>query len=97
MSDATKRPDAFCAALEGIADALVAIAAPKMIEKIEAHFEVRADPLMTVKEGAVHLGISEQKLRDLIHGGFIKRAPGIAEIRVRQSVLDAYGKPEKAK
>lgn len=50
------------------------------------------DPLLTAKEGATRLRMSPGKFRRLVNAGLIKRAKGFDEIRVRQSVIDDYGK-----
>lgn len=83
-------------ALETLADELVAKAGPKLaaavLAEVRTQLRYQDDPLMTVKQASAHTGLSTQKLYDLINAGVIKKAPGMTEIRVRRSNLDAYGK-----
>jgi hypothetical protein len=50
------------------------------------------DPLLTCKQAGDRVGLSDTTIRHLVNIGAIKKAPDLAEIRIRQSVLDAYGK-----
>lgn len=51
--------------------------------------------LLTVPKISQILGISPAKTRILIRGKELRRAPGLSEMRVKRSVVDAYGKEQK--
>jgi excisionase family DNA binding protein len=84
--------DPFDEFTSAIAAAIAEKAAPALLAKLEERAAaVRADPLMTVAEGAVYLGVSKPILYRLIEQGYITAAKGMDVKRVRKSVLDAYG------
>lgn len=56
--------------------------------------EAKPDRLLSCAEAGEQLNLSRQKVRELVLAGHITRVPGITDIRIRQSALDAYGKPE---
>lgn len=76
--------------IEGTASA---VAARAMEIIAEHHFVQQDDPLLTAKEAGQRIGFSDTKIRQLVELGHLKKAPGLIEIRIRQSVVDAYGKP----
>lgn len=83
-------------AIDMLSDELVANAGPKLVahvvKEFGKHLQQAENRIMTVRQAAAHTGLSQTKIRDLVTAGLLKRAPGFAEIRIRQSVLDAYGK-----
>ncbi len=83
---------AFDAFTDEMADAVLAKLGPKFIAWIEKHYAVKHDPLLTVAEVAKELSLSKDKVYELVHSERIKRASGITEIRIRKSVVDAFGK-----
>jgi excisionase family DNA binding protein len=85
-------------ATEALADELAAA----VLEKVKAGLgsmlaAPQDDPALSVSEAAKVLGISPTTMRNLINNGIIHRCPGISEMRVRRSVLNAYGKPPTKK
>lgn len=80
-------------ALEGLKALISSIVAETLKQ---ARVETPDDPLLTVPQAAARAGMGQSKFRLLVKAGFIKRAPG-GVVRVRQSEVDAYGKPEKSK
>jgi hypothetical protein len=90
------------AALDQLADELAAkvveIAAPALLAKLDERASAaRPDPLLTVAQSSKHSGLTVKNIRLLIEQGYIAKAPGLLETKIRQSVLDAYGKPEAKK
>jgi excisionase family DNA binding protein len=57
----------------------------------EQKFKPEPDPLLNTEEIAAELNISKSKTRELVATGHLRRAKGITDIRVRKSVVDAYG------
>lgn len=82
-------------ALQAFSDELAKDAAhkiaPYLIQLIEKFREDEPDPLLTAKETAKELDLSESTARTLMQGGYIARAPGLTELRARRSVVRAYG------
>lgn len=75
-----------------LAESTVAKIGPKLLTLLRSNAVAsQPDPLLTTKEVAARLGVSESKVRELVAGGYLQRAKGMSEIRVRQSVVDAYG------
>lgn len=75
-----------------LAGAVVAKVGPKLLEYLDARrVEKQLDPLLTVRESAKRLRLSEMTVRRLVEGGHLSRAKGVSEIRIRQSEVDAYG------
>lgn len=69
--------------------------AARALEIIAEHkFNPPPDPLLNTRQIAERLDVSETKVRELVAGGWLRKAPGMIEIRVRQSEVDAYGKPD---
>lgn len=58
----------------------------------EQKFNPPPDPLLSTSEIAAQLNVSEPKVRALVAAGYLKKTKGLTVIRVRQSVLNAYGK-----
>lgn len=86
------------AMVEDLAEDLAKRGAEKIVAQVAAQAKLKAEnPLMSVRECAEHLGLSESKTRDLVNAGLIKKAPGLKEIRVRKSELDKYGTSEVRK
>lgn len=50
------------------------------------------DPLLNARDAAKRLKMGTKKLYALVEDGQIKRAKGYSVVRIRRSVLDAYGK-----
>ncbi len=63
-----------------------------MVIIAEQKFMPPPDPLLTAAQVGRRIGLSHSKVRDLARGGMIHCAPGLKDIRIRQSVADAYGK-----
>lgn len=59
--------------------------------------EKPADPLLTAEQAGKRVGLSASKIRELVTGGYIAKARGITDTRIRQSVIDNYGKEEVRK
>lgn len=79
--------------LDSILDAFADRVAGKLAPKVAAMLpNTEGDPLLTAREGAKRLRMSPDKFRKLVNAGTLKRAEGFEEIRVRQSIVDAYGK-----
>lgn len=53
--------------------------------------------LLSVSQIAAQLSVSVETVRQLIDAGVLARVKGIKERRVKQSTVDAYGKPEGSK
>jgi len=69
---------------------------PMLLNSMKEHFAAeQPDPILNLTQAAKHLGISKDKLSQLVAGGWIKRLPGFIDPRFRQSTLDAYGKQNK--
>lgn len=62
---------------------------PKLVELLQTHR--KKDPALTVKQAAGELGLSDDAVRRMVERGAIPKLPGITEIRIRQSVVDALG------
>lgn len=78
---------------EALADQVIQKLGPKLIEYLEARrVQPEDDPLLTVKEISAELRVCTTKVRELVHAGLLERAKGLSDIRVRKSVLRAYGK-----
>jgi len=78
-----------------LAAAVVAKAGPKLLAYLDARrAEKQPDPLLTVREIAQRLSLGETTVRQLVELGELQRAKGMTDIRVRQSVVDAYGTKE---
>lgn len=85
--------DALDTLTSAIADEVVAKAGPKLVAYINAHRIAKdPDPLLTVNEAAKRIGLSSSAVRRLVQSGELRRAPGISEIFIKESVVDAYGK-----
>lgn len=83
-------------ALKALVEEFAQGVAKRSLEIIaEQKFVREKDPLLTTREIGEQLKVSETKARELVNGGFLRRAPGLIEIRVRQSVVDAYGTEAK--
>lgn len=95
MSEAQKT--SVDSAISVLPDAFVAIAGPKLLKFFEDHYRSKDDPLLTCKEAGDLVGLSDTTIRHLVSIGRIHRAPDLAEIRIKRSVLDQYGKPERTK
>lgn len=84
------------AALEQLSEEFVALVAPRLVDVLVAAMAARpmvqTDPLLTVTECAKRIGVGRDKIYELVKAGALLKAPGIREIRIRQSILDAYGK-----
>lgn len=81
---------------DDLAAEVIAKAGPKLLEYLDARrTEKQSDPLLTVREVAQRLRLGETTVRQLVELKELTRAKGISEIRIRQSVVDAYGKPAK--
>lgn len=81
------------AALPQLIEDIAHAAAKRTMEIIAEHkFNPPPDPLLNTRQIAERLDLSETKVRELVAGGYLKKAPGMTEIRVRQSVVDAFGK-----
>lgn len=63
----------------------------------EQKFVPAPDPLLTAKEAGKELGLGETTIRQLVEARALKRAPGLGEIRIRLSVVRAYGTEPKGK
>lgn len=75
-----------------IAEQVIEAASPALLERIIAQAANFApNPLLNVEQAAKRLALSPSTIRTLVHSGAIHRAPDIAEIRIRQSEVDAYG------
>lgn len=74
-----------------IPDTLLDALADRIAARLSVHVPTEGDPLLTAKEAAKRLRMSPGKFRRLVNANVIKRAKGFEEIRVRQSVVDAYG------
>lgn len=82
--------------IDQFADKVAAVLGPKLLAFFKQNGTgIAPDKLLSIPKAAKQLGISETKLRELVDVGAIMRAPGITEIRIRQSELDSYGKPER--
>lgn len=83
-------------ALSALADEVARLAVPRIAEAVVAEvgrqLRYQDDPLMTVLEASAHSGLSQTKIRELVRAKVLKKAPGMDEIRIRRSILDAYGK-----
>lgn len=86
--------DAFTTAL---ARQVVEKAGPELLAYLEARrVAPEADPLLTAKEAGDELGLSDTKIREMVESGVLHKCPGISEIRIRRSVVRAYGtKPSR--
>lgn len=81
-----------------IAEQVIAKAGPKLLAYLdERRITPAEDPLLTVKESAKRLGVSTGTVRKIVALGELKRARGITDIMIRQSVVDAYGKDDPKK
>lgn len=77
---------------DSLADQVIAKLGPKPIAYLdEQRLKPEENPLLTVREAGQRLGLGETKVRELVELGALHRAPGLLEIRIRQSVVDAYG------
>jgi excisionase family DNA binding protein len=65
---------------------------PKLLEWLDQQSRQQDDPILTAAKAAERLGLSDTKVRQLVQAGFLKSMPGLIEIRIRQSVVDSYGK-----
>lgn len=84
------------AALPLLIEELAQAVAKRSLEIIaEQKFNPPADPLLTTRQIAERLDVSETKVRELVAGGYLPKCKGMVEIRVRQSVVDAFGKDAK--
>lgn len=83
-------------ALEQLSDEFVALVAPKLVDvlvsAIGEKLKANDDPLLTVEQSSKRLGVGRDKVYELVRAGLLKKARGITDIRIRQSVLDAYGR-----
>lgn len=78
--------------IDSLVEQILAKLGPRLIEWLdERRSKPEADPLLSTPEVAKRLGLSETTVRHLVACGELKKAPGITEIRIRQSVVDAYG------
>ncbi len=73
-------------------DALAECLGERILTVLEKRRPKTDDPLLTVKEIAARLRIGETSVRQIINSGALKRAKGISDMRVRESVVNAYGK-----
>lgn len=64
----------------------------RLLEMMAKHVPAVSDPLLTCAQAGKRLGMSHSTVRQLVNIGKLKRAPGLIDIRIRQSVVDAYGK-----
>lgn len=81
---------------DALAEEVVAKAGPKLLAYLDARrLEKQPDPLLTVSQTAARLKLGQTTVYQIVESGDLKRAPGIAEIRIRQSVVDAYGTDTK--
>jgi len=77
---------------DSLADQVIAKLGPKLIAFLdERRVEKKDDPLLTVAEIAKKLHLGETTVRQLVATGALKKAKDLREIRVRESVVDAYG------
>lgn len=74
--------------LDAIADRLFA----RMNSKAGPSLNDGSDPLLTCEQAGKRMGVSGEKVRRLVNAGAIRRVKGFKEIRVKQSVVDAYEK-----
>ena len=81
--------DAFA---EEMAELVVQKAGPKLLAWLDRQRTVKNDPLMTVAEVATELKLSKNKVYELVSSERLKRAPGLEDIRIRKSVVDAFGR-----
>lgn len=83
-------------ALDQLSDEIAALTAPKLAVLVMAELgeklRLHDDPLLTVPAAAARIGVHKDTLYKLVRARVIKKAPGMTDIRIRQSVLDAYGK-----
>lgn len=86
----------FNAFVEAAADAIAEAAATKFEDKLRERISrIEDDPLLSTCEIAKELGIAPVKVRALVNANILKKARGFTDIRVRQSVVRAYGKDDK--
>lgn len=73
-------------------EALFAQLGPKFMEFVQKHAGTGSDPLLTCEQAGKRLGLSRTTVRQLVTTGKLRRAPGLVDIRIRQSVVDQYAK-----
>lgn len=82
--------------LDQLSTEIAALAAPKLADLVLAELreklKLHDDPLLTVAQAAKHMGLHRDTVYRLLKAKVLKKAPGLTDIRIRQSVLDAYGK-----
>lgn len=71
--------------LEAVADRIAALVVSKTTE-------APVDRLMTITQAAEYLGCSKQQVRNLVKAKLLTTARGFTDIRIKRSILDAYGK-----
>lgn len=78
--------------IDSLVEQVLARLGPRLIEWLDARrIEKKEDPLLTVREIAKKLRLGETTVRQLVDTGALIKAPGLLEIRVRESVVDNYG------
>lgn len=77
-------------ALNAVLNEFAALLAPKVAEALKST-QSNPNELLTVPQIAKEFRISPRKVRALIRGKALKRVPDLKEMRVKRSVVDAYG------
>ena len=84
--------------IDSLVEQILAKLGPRLLAWLEEHRTAKQpDPLLTAKEAGERLGLSDNKVRELIACGHLIKAPGLIEVRIRQSVVDAFGTKPKSK
>lgn len=64
-------------------------ALPKLMSLLRQ--QRKSNPALSVKEAAEQLNLSDDTVRRMVDRGALIKVPGLTEIRIRQSVVDALG------
>ena len=89
--------DTLEALVDGLARELAVKGAANIVAEVAKQGAAKADdPLLSVVQAASRLGLSETTVRTLTKAGILKRARGLRDIRIRQSVVDRYGTEQDA-
>lgn len=83
---------------DALAEEVAAKVGPKLVGYVDdLRVVTNRNQLLTVSEVAKYLRVSKRTVHHLVKIGALQRAPGIGQIRIKQSVVDAYGEPKKQK